>query len=40
MALPTPAKLPPLTGLLPTSEDRALALTLAGALPVTLAAPK
>lgn len=39
-ALPTPAKLPPLTGLLPLNGEQALALTLGGAMPVTLGTPK
>jgi photosystem II stability/assembly factor-like uncharacterized protein len=38
--IPTPAKLPPLTGLLPLKTDQALALSVAGALPVTLGTPK
>jgi photosystem II stability/assembly factor-like uncharacterized protein len=42
--VPTPAKLPPLTGLLPLktaqSGDQALALSIAGAVPVTLGTPK
>jgi photosystem II stability/assembly factor-like uncharacterized protein len=42
--MPTPAKLPPLTGLLPLKTaqggDQALALSIAGAVPVTLGTPK
>jgi photosystem II stability/assembly factor-like uncharacterized protein len=38
--IPTPAKLPPLTGLLPLRGDQALALSIAGAMPVTLGTPK
>jgi len=38
--VPTPAKLPPLNGLLPLQGAQALALTLAGAIPVTLGTPK
>lgn len=38
--VPTPAKLAPLTGLLPLAGEQALALTLAGAMPVTLGTPK
>ena len=39
-AVPTPAKLPPLTGLLPLDGEQALALSIAGAIPVTLGTPK
>lgn len=38
--VPTSVKLPPLTGLLKQADGQALALTLAGALPVTLGTPK
>lgn len=38
--VPTPAKLPPLTGLLPLTDGQALALSIAGPIPVNLGAPK
>ncbi len=38
--VPLPAKLPPLTGLLPLGQGQALALSVAGALPVNLGTPK
>lgn len=38
--VPTPAKLPPLTGLLPLGAGQALALSLGGAIPVNLGTPK
>lgn len=38
--IPTPAKLPPLTGLLPLAGGQALALSIAGAIPVNLGTPK
>lgn len=37
---PTPAKLPPLTGLVGLQGEQALALSIAGAIPVTLGSPK
>jgi photosystem II stability/assembly factor-like uncharacterized protein len=38
--VPTAAKLPPLTGLLPLAGGQALALSIAGAIPVNLGSPK
>lgn len=38
--VPVPAKLPPLTGLLPLDGGQALALSIAGAIPVNLGSPK